>query len=82
MSYTLESVCDRITAFIDIEKEFGFYEHGTGEKPWSRRFVNVKGDCFDMRGTDWTYYSNGKEVRTGTSPESLKAFLQGFEEMA
>ena len=82
MSYTLESVCDRISAFTSIEKEFGFYEHGTGVKPWSTRFVNVTGDCYDMRGTDWTYYKNGQEVAAGASPASLKAFLQGFEEIA
>lgn len=81
MSYTLAEVCNRVSAFASIQKEFGFFEHGNGVKPWSTRFVNVTGECYDMRGSDWTYYMGGEEIATGTSAASLRAFLQGFEEI-
>ena len=74
--FSLESVVNKVTSYQSVIEPHGYYQMGTGLKPWSIRYVNVMGNCIDLRGSGWTYYVNGEEVSTGTTPETLAEALK------
>ena len=74
MNFMLGDMLDKIVGYVDILKDFGFKDNGTGTKPWSISHINDDGVIIDTRNSEWTMYKNGKEI-VGKTPEELHRLL-------
>jgi hypothetical protein len=76
MSYTLDDMFNKISAYERIQKDFGFVPAGTGVRSWSHKFINEAGEVLNVRGSDWVlYHPEDDVIAEGTVPAELKKFL-------
>ena len=76
MSYTLDDMFGKISAYERIQKDFGFVPAGTGVRSWSHKFINAAGEVLNVRGSDWVlYHPEDDVIAEGTAPAELKKFL-------
>ena len=65
-------VLDKITAYRNIIQQYSFEENGTGNLPWSHRYIGQGGLVLEISGSLWKTYDNvGDTIDMGTTPEEL-----------
>ena len=70
----LGDMMDKIKNYDNVLTMFEFEHQGPGDKPWSIKHENKKGQVVEVRNSEWTIYENGKEI-VGESPNELKRHL-------
>jgi len=70
----LGDMVDKIKGYDEVLTMFEFEHKGAGDKPWSIKHKNKKGQIVEVRNSEWTLYENGKET-VGKNPNGLKRHL-------
>jgi len=70
----LGTMVDKIKGYDEVLTMFEFEHKGSGDKPWSIKHENKKGQIVEVRNSEWTLYENGKET-VGKNPNGLKRHL-------
>lgn len=78
MYIDLEERLDRMINLVECSQRYGFQYVGPGIKPWSHRHENGN-KAIELRGSDWTYYEDDKEIMTGFAAGELCDFLEDWE---
>ena len=75
MGFNVGDILDKIISYEKILEEYNYVNKGSGNKAWSIQHVK-ENSSIEIRNSEWTYYENEHEIKTGTSPETLKLFLE------
>lgn len=68
----LGQILDKIVDYNNVVKHRNFIKKGTGDIPWSIRYVNEEGTYVEIAGNEWKMYdSNHDLLDFGTTPEDL-----------
>ena len=68
----LEQLFDSITGYDTVLNQYGFSEHGSGDLPWSHRFVHEDGSYVERNAGKWELRdSQGDLIDEGRKHDEL-----------
>ena len=68
------AMLDNVAGYHEVFDRFEFTANGTGNRPWSHRYVNSQGDAIEFNANGWDLYQGGM-CYTGKNYQELKAKL-------